>query len=81
MSMLLGDATLLCLPMSMLLGDATLLWIFLAFLVLTLCYAEIKEHGWFTNGPGCCIRQKGRESWESLELAFGIIAVNVLQIM
>ena len=82
MSMLLGDATLLCLPMSMLLGDATLLWIFLAFLVLMLCYAEIKEHGWFTKRTGVFASVKrAEESWESLELAFGIIAVNVLQII
>ena len=49
--------------MSMLLGDATLLWIFQAFLGLTLCYAEIKEHGWFTKRTGAYASVKrGEES-------------------
>ena len=49
---------------------------------MTLCYAEIKEHGWFTKRTGAFASVKRAEkSWNYLELAFGIIAVNVLQII
>ncbi len=68
--------------MSMLLGDATLLWVFQAFLVLTFCYAEIKEHGWFIKQTGAHASvERGEASWNYLDFAFGIVAVNVLQII
>jgi hypothetical protein len=68
--------------MSMLFGDATLLWTFQAFLVLTFCYAEIKVHGWFTKQTGVYVSVKrGEASWNNLDFAFGIMAVNVLQII
>jgi hypothetical protein len=81
--------------MSTLLGDATLLWVFHAILGAAFCYAELREHGWFTEQnaatdrtaalllhPGASVSVKrGETSWNFLDFAFGIMAVNVLQII
>ena len=68
--------------MPTLFGDATLLWIFQALLVAVVCWAEIREHGWFTKQTGAYASvQRGPTSWSYLDFAFGIIAVNVLQII
>lgn len=68
--------------MSTVLGDATLLWIFQALLVIAFCWAELREHGWFTKQTGTYVSvERGPASWSSLNFGFGIIAVNVLQII
>ena len=68
--------------MSTVLGDATLLWSFLALLVAAFCWAELREHGWFTKQTGAYASvQRGPTSWSYLDFAFGAIAVNVLQII
>jgi hypothetical protein len=68
--------------MSTLLSDATLLWVFQAILAAAFGYAELNEYGWFTNHTGAYASVKrGPKSWSILDFAFGILAVNVLQIM
>ena len=66
--------------MSTVLGDATLLWIFQALLGAAFCWAEL--NWWFTKQTGAYASvQRGPTSWSYLDFAFGIIAVNVLQII
>ena len=68
--------------MSTLLGDATLLWSFQVLLGAAFCYAELREHGWFAKQTGAYASVKrGPMSWNILDFAFSIIAVNVLQII
>ena len=68
--------------MSTVLGDATLLCIFQALFVAAFCWAELREHGWFTKQTGVYASvERGPTSWSYLDFAFGIIAVNVLQII
>ena len=65
-----------------LLGDTVLLWTFLAVLLLLAAYAELRDRGWRnmpTNAHATVVR--GETSWNVLVFGFGIIAVNVLQII
>ena len=68
--------------MSTLLGDAALLYAFQGVLLLLVAFAELKDRGWFRKPTGAdATVTRGEVSWNALNLCFGIIAVNVLQII
>src|SRR3954470_24018235 len=65
-----------------LLGDVTLLYAFQAALALLWVFAELRERGWFARPTGAYATvTRGEASWNILNFGFGIIAVNVLQII
>jgi hypothetical protein len=68
--------------MLLLLDDSALLYGFQAFLVVLTCYAELKDRGWFRKLTGAnATVLRGDTSWNALNICFGIITVNVLQII
>jgi len=68
--------------MSTLVGDAALVYAFQAVLLLLLVLARLKESGRFNEPTGAdAAVDRGEASWNMLNLSFGIIAVDVLQII
>jgi hypothetical protein len=68
--------------MTMLLSDSFLLYGFQAVLLFLVGYAELKDRGWFRKPTGAdATTKRGKTSWNILNFSFGIIAVNVLQII
>jgi hypothetical protein len=64
------------------LDDDFLLYGLQAVLVLVFCYSLLRERGWFTRPTGASATNvRGNVSWESLNIAFGLVGVNVLQIV
>lgn len=67
---------------SFLLGDAFLLYAFQVAVAILLVVAELKDGGLFNKKTGAyAITTRGAESWNLLSFAFGIVAVNILQII
>lgn len=65
-----------------LLGDAVLLYAFQAVVIIIFAFAETKDGGLFNKNTGAYATvTRGETSWNLLSFAFGIIAVNVLQII
>jgi hypothetical protein len=68
--------------MSTRLGNAPLLYAFQGVLILLVAFAELQECGWFMKWTGAdATVSRGEVSWNALSICFGIIAVNVLQII
>ena len=65
-----------------LLGDACLLYVFQFVLLVLFIFAELMDMEIFAKPTGAdATVQRGPESWRLLNFSFGIIAVNVLQII
>jgi hypothetical protein len=65
-----------------LLGDAVLLYTFQVAVAILFIFAEMNDGGLFNKKTGAyATTTRGAESWNLLSFAFGIIAVNVLQII
>ncbi len=59
-----------------------MLYAFHVGLVILTCFAELKDRGYFTRPTGgYATRVRGEVSWRMLNLGFGIVTVNVLQII
>ena len=68
--------------MTMLLSDSFLLYGFQAILLFLVGYAELKDYGWGRKPTGAdATIKRGKASWNILNFCFGIITVNVLQII